>query len=277
MNSQALSDKAKHLAKEYNVTSNLIINHYFFDSFLKRLSKSEYCDRLVLKGGYLLSIDLGIIARTTNDLDFLLQKENLSERFILDLINNIIKTNIDDLIEYSVETIEPIKDGSGLRIKLIAKLERIRQPISIDIAVNDPVTPNVIQNNYTTMINSEKVNINVYPYETILAEKLQTVISLGITSSRSKDLYDLFIISKIFFDKLNIEDTIKAIQNTFNYRNTSHEYNYVSKGLNDIKNNKIQIQLWDRYVNSHYFAKDIFFADLMNSITVMIERIYYDK
>jgi hypothetical protein len=192
----------------------------------------------------------------------LLQKENLSERFILDLINNIIKIKIDDLIEYNVKAVEPIKDGSGLRIKLIAKLDRIRQPISIDIAVSDPVTPNVIQNNYTTMINSEKVNINVYPYETILAEKLQTVISLGITSS------------KIFFDKLDIEDTLKAIQNTFNYRNTSHEYNYVLEGLNNIRNNHIQIQLWDRYVYGRYFAKDILFADLMDSVTVMIERIY---
>ena len=204
----------------------------------------------------------------------MLQKENLSERFILDLINNIIKKKIDDLIEYNVKAVEPIKDGSGLRIKLIAKLDRIRQPISIDIAVSDPVTPNVIQNNYTTMINSEKVNINVYPYETILAEKLQTVISLGITSSRSKDLYDLSIISKIFFDKLDIEDTLKAIQNTFNYRNTSHEYNYVLEGLNNIRNNHIQIQLWDRYVYGRYFAKDILFADLMDSVTVMIERIY---
>ena len=94
MNSHALSDKAKHLAKKYNVTSNLIINHYFFDSFLKRLAKSEYRNHLVLKGGYLLSIELGIMTRTTNDLDFLLQNENLSEKFILNMINDIILIDI---------------------------------------------------------------------------------------------------------------------------------------------------------------------------------------
>jgi predicted nucleotidyltransferase component of viral defense system len=277
MNSQALSDKAKHLAKKYNVTSNLIINHYFFDSFLKRLAKSDYRNHLVLKGGYLLSIELGIMTRTTNDLDFLLQNENLSEKFILDMINEIILIDIEDLIEYNIIVIEPIKDGNGLRIKLQAKLERIRQPINIDVAVSDPITPKVVQNLYTTIMDSEKVNINVYPYETILAEKLQTVVSLGITSSRAKDLYDLFIISKIFFDKMNIGDTKKAIQNTFNYRKTSYEYNSIMVELKDVRNNQIQKQLWNRYVNNHFFANGIPFTDMMDSITIMIKKIYDHK
>jgi len=277
MNSQSLSDKAKHLAKKYNVTSNLIINHYFFDSFLKRLAKSDYRNHLVLKGGYLLSIELGIMTRTTNDLDFLLQNKNLSEKFILDMINDIIFIDIKDLIEYNIIAIEPIKDGNGLRVKLQAKLERIRQPINIDVAVSDPITPNVVQNLYTTIMESEKVNLNVYPYETILAEKLETIVSLGITSSRAKDLYDLFIISKIFFDKMNIVDSKKAIQNTFNYRKTSYEYSSVVEGLRDIRNNQIQKQLWNRYVRNHYFANGIPFTDMMDSITIMIKKIYDHK
>lgn len=105
MKSQALSDKAKYLAKEYNVTSNLIINHYFFDSLLKRLAKSKYHNRMVLKGGYLISIDLGILTRTTNDIDFLFTSNNLNEKVILDMINDIILIDINDLIEYSVKTV----------------------------------------------------------------------------------------------------------------------------------------------------------------------------
>ncbi len=277
MKSQALSDKAKHLAKKYNVTSNLIINHYFFDSFLKRLVKSEYHNRLVLKGGYLLSLDLGILTRTTNDLDFLLTNKNLSEKFILDMINDIILIDINDLIEYSVKTVEAIKDGNGLRIKLQAKLEQIRQPINIDIAVSDPITPNIVRNQYTTIIDNEKINISAYPYETILAEKLQTVVSLGISSSRSKDLYDLYIISKIFLDKMNLEDTMQAIANTFNYRNTSNDFSSIVEGLRDIGKNQIQQQLWSLYSKSHYFAKSISLSDVIESVTDLVKKIYDQK
>lgn len=277
MKSQALSDKAKYLAKEYNVTSNLIINHYFFDSLLKRLAKSKYHNRMVLKGGYLISIDLGILTRTTNDLDFLFTSNNLNEKVILDMINDIILIDINDLIEYSVKTVEAIKDGNGLRVKLQAKLEQIRQPINIDIAVSDPITPNVVHNQYITIIDNEKINIISYPYETILAEKLQTVVSLGIASSRSKDLYDLYIISKIFFDKLNLEDTKQAIQNTFNYRNTSNDFSSIIEVLKDISNNQIQQQLWNRYSKSHYFAISISFSDVIESVTNLVKKIYDQK
>ena len=273
MKARILSEKAKHLAKKYNITSNLIINHYFFDSILRRIAKSKYKDNLILKGGYLLSMNFGIISRTTNDIDLLLIDTELSTEIVKDIANEIIGIYIDDSIEFEVKGLEPIKDGDGLKLKIIAKLDNIRQHLSIDIAVDDPVTPSVVLKNYKTIIENENIEINTYPFETILAEKLQTVISLGNSSSRSKDLYDLHILNKFVLDNLSLVDIRNAIENTFQYRKTSIEKEFMLKILKEISNNSTQKKLWERYATNHYFANNLSFSDVMESIFEMINKI----
>ena len=273
MKSQALSDKAKRLAKHHHVTSNLIINHYFFDSVLKRIAKTKYQNHFILKGGYLLSIDLGIITRTTNDLDFLLNI-NASENTVRKVAHEILKTDIGDSITYELKAIEKIKEGSGLRIKILSRLERIRQPITIDIAFDDPITPGIVKYSYTDILNEEEVTINIYPYETVLAEKLQTVVAKGIASSRTKDLYDLYIISKLYTDKISPSASKKALRRTFVHRDTIDNVDFILKRLDVIKNNRTQRKLWERYERNQYFAKDIQFTELIESIKLLIEKIY---
>lgn len=87
----------------------------------------------------------------------------------------------------------------------------------------------------------------------------------------------MYIISKIFFDKLNLEDTKQAIQNTFNYRNTSNDFSSIIEVLKDISNNQIQQQLWNRYSKSHYFAISISFSDVIESVTNLVKKIYDQK
>ena len=211
MNARALSDKAKSLSKELGVTPHFIINHYFFDAVLKRIAKSSYHSMFVLKGGYLLSIRLGIITRTTNDLDFSIKSDNLDVGRITDSIKEILSIDTDDGILLELKNQTPIKEGNGIRFNVLARLENIRQSIHIDIATNDLITPGTLIDSYCTIVNKEQISLQTYPYETILAEKLQTVVSLGTASSRAKDLYDLFVIGKMSRRVLDNNDAKTAI------------------------------------------------------------------
>lgn len=273
MNARALSNKAKYISQENGVSTNLIINHYFFDAILKRISKSKYKEKFILKGGYLLSIQFGIATRTTGDLDILIAEIEFNKDQISKIVKEILEVEVDDLIEFEIKAIEDIKDGYGVRYKILCKLENIRQYVSIDIAYGDPVTPSVLRKKYSTIVDNETISLNVYPFETILAEKLQTVVSLGIASSRSKDLFDLFIIKKLELNKLK-QDSIKyAIEKTFKHRSTALDLENMIHTLNDIKNSKIQENLWNNYAKKHYFAINIKYEDLIDNVIEMVYEI----
>lgn len=167
MNARALSDKAKALSKELGVTPHFIMNHYFFDAVLKRIAISDYSDMFVLKGGYLLSIRLGILTRTTNDLDFSIGNMELDWNKIQSIMVHILKTKMNDLVIFELKHAFPIKDGNGVRFNIEARLENIKQAIHIDIASSDPITPSVVINEYKTIIHNETIAyipIHMRPY-----------------------------------------------------------------------------------------------------------------
>lgn len=274
MNARALSDKAKSLSKELGVTPHFIINHYFFDAVLKRIASSNYKDVFILKGGYLLSIRLGILTRTTNDLDFSIGSKELDLGNIQNVISDILAVNMNDSIFFELKDIVPIKDGNGVRFNIVAKLDNIRQSIHIDIATNDPITPAVIINEYETIINNEVITLHTYPYETIFAEKLQTVVSLGTASSRAKDLYDLYVLANMFGKSLNKEDTINAIQTTFKFRDTNYNLDKIIDELNEIRDSNIQLNLWENYVRKHYFARSMEFYSVVDSIIHLVNTLF---
>ena len=273
MNARALSNKAKHISQENGVSTNLIINHYFFDAILKRISKSKYKEKFILKGGYLLSIQFGITTRTTGDLDILIAEIEFNKDQISKIIKEILEVEVDDLIEFEIKAIEDIKDGYGVRYKVLCKLENVRQYVSIDIAYGDPVTPSVLRKKYSSIVDNETINLNVYPFETILAEKLQTVVSLGIASSRSKDLFDLYIIKKLELNKLKHDSIKYAIEKTFKHRSTVLDLENMIHTLDDIKNSKIQENLWNNYAKKHYFAINIKYEDLIDNVIEMVYEI----
>ena len=273
MNSHALSDKAKNKAEEYNVTSNLIINHFFFDSIIKRIAQSNYRNNFVLKGGFLLSINLGIKSRTTNDLDFSVNNIEMTDESIIKIFSEIIRIDLHDNIKYEIKTINSMKDDIGIRIKLIAKLEKIRQTINIDIVSGDPITPQVLNFRYKSIIDNDIINIMAYNYETIIAEKLQTVISLGVSSSRSKDLYDLFVISKFKANEIEYEHLKSAVKETFAYRDTSPDLEYMRESIKEIYSSKVQKDIWERYAKNNYFANDISFTEIFESIYAIIDKL----
>ena len=187
------------------------------------MAQSRHSEQFILKGAMLLNVWMDRSHRPTRDLDFAGYGEASPERLIT-LFQEICQVEVEaDGLQYDTESIQvnEIRENQeyqSQRVRLIAFLETARISVQIDIGFGDVVTPKAEEISYPTLLDSPVPRILAYPPETVVAEKFQAMVALGILNSRMKDFYDLRIISKQFtFDGPKLVDAIKA---TFNRRRT---------------------------------------------------------
>ncbi|MDY0016171.1 MAG: nucleotidyl transferase AbiEii/AbiGii toxin family protein [Bacteroidales bacterium] len=241
----------------------------FFDAFLRRLAKSKYVDSFIFKGGFLLSANLGIDFRSTIDMDFLLRNLTFAKDNVKTVFENIIREEIDDLITFELVSINDIREEDqygGFNISLLGRLENIKVPVSIDVATGDPITPSPITHEYKCLFDNETLNFSAYNFETIIAEKLQTILIRGALNSRSKDFYDLYIIYKLRFDEVDKNQLATAFANTCKYRGTVFSKEKAVSVLEDIKQDEMIKDRWESYTRKNAFASGIKFEDTLISI-----------
>ena len=254
INKNSLQARINNLANEKGVPANVILQDYFFDAFLKRLAASSYVDNFIFKGGFLLSTSLGINYRSTVDIDFLLRKESLTRENIEKIFRNIIKVTVDDNVTFEYQGLEEIRkedDYGGFNVSLIGHLENIKQPVSVDIATGDPITPSAVIYTHKCLFDDEQLSFKAYNYETIIAEKLETILKRGSTNSRSKDFYDLFIIYKLRWDEININNLKEAFNNTCRYRESIFSKEEALSTLKNITNSGAILTRWVRFWLTH--------------------------
>lgn len=209
INKNSLQARINNLSSKTGVHPNILLKTFFFDAFLKRLSVSKYCNNFVFKGGFLLSTSLGIDLRSTMDIDFLIEKINLEKSNIINIFIEIAQIDVKDNVSFEYLNIEDIRKDDqygGYNITFLGKLENINEQVSIDIATGDPITPSEIDYHYKCSFDEEILYFKAYNYETILAEKLQTILIRGIVNSRCKDFYDVFIIHKLRWNNINLNN-----------------------------------------------------------------------
>ena len=216
---QSTKDKLRNIAREKNVDFNCVMRFYMYDRFIERLSKSQYRDNFVLKGGFYLSRLFGIDNRSTMDIDAAIRKAKFTNSNIIKMITDIINININDNVKLNIIKTEPIRtedEYGGLRITIVFNLETIKDQFHIDVATGDPIYPRPISFNYESLIDNEVYKVWSYNLETVLAEKIETILSKLETSSRMKDYYDIYLIYK--FSKIDITKFRKAVEKTFEKR-----------------------------------------------------------
>lgn len=263
MNSQQVKDKIKYIIKDKNIDFNIMLKFYVFDRFIVRLSKSQYKDRFIVKGGFLLSNIYGLESRSTIDIDYALKNISLTEENILNIIDVIINIDLNDNIKFTILGISPIRQDceyGGFRVKLLFCLDNIKEQLIIDIATGDPITPKEITYTYKCMLDNTELNILSYNLETIIAEKIEAIFSKLDMSSRLKDYYDIYLIYTKSWNDINKKHLIKAIQNTFGQRNFNPNFR---EGLAIIKDSPVLQVRWKAYVRNHSYAKNIEFKDIM--------------
>ena len=270
---QAVKDKLKNISKEKNVDFNSVMRFYMYDRFVERLSKSKYKDNFVLKGGFYLSNLFGIDNRSTMDIDTAIRKAEFTEENLINMINEIISIDIDDNVKFKIEKTEQIRDEDeygGLRITINFMLENIKDKFHIDLATGDPIYPGPDNYRYESLIGDEVYKIWSYNLETVLAEKIETILSKVETSSRMKDYYDIYLIYKLKFDKIDKEKFRGAVEKTFNTRKFDAD---LIANLNIVKESKVLKDKWISYSRKNSYARDVEFEDTLKCLEQFIDII----
>ena len=275
-NVQSLKDKANNFAKENNLTVQQVLQNYMFERLLERLSFSKYKEKLIIKGGLLLSSIIGIKLRSTMDIDADIVGLNFTQEEIEKLITNIININLNDNTQMKLEKIAEIKEESeygGYRIKLVGNIENLKIPFHIDISTGDIITPRAIEYKYKKLLEDDYIEIYTYNQETVIAEKLQTILSRKIANSRMKDYYDLYFFFYSKWQKIDKKILKQAIKATFEQRNSKEDLENRENIINTIEKDKTLIQSWKDYQANHLYAKSIKYDDVIKAIRFISNEI----
>ena len=260
---QAVKDKLRNISNEKNINFNAVLKFYMYDRFIERLSKSKYRDNFVLKGGFYLSSLFGIENRSTIDIDAAIRKAEFTEDNLLKMITEIINVDVDDNVVFKINETSSIRDEDeygGLRVTIDFQLENVKDKFHIDMATGDPIYPRPDSYNYKSLIEKKTYQVWTYTTETVLAEKLETILNKLDTSSRMKDYYDIYLIYKFKFAELNKENFMMAVKKTFEKR--KFQGNLIGS-FNVIKQSSILKEKWSNYARKINYAREIEFEEIL--------------
>ena len=274
MNKDSITQKLRNKVKELDLNYNLVLSKFFFDEFLKIISVSVHRENFMLKGGMLLTFSLGVQNRSTQDIDFLVKGFPIETVKLKKILEEILgDTNKKDIwfeINDTANEIRAEDKYGGIRFHVIGHLENIRIPFSIDIATGDPIYPLPRLERYSTIL-GDNIELNMYPLETVLSEKLQTILTRAENNSRSKDFYDIYAILKNKFEVLNIMELKVAVSMTFSYRKTEISKEKAKFIIRNINEDSLINERWKRYKKKNPYAKEIEFSEIIDSLNTLIE------
>ena len=271
-NRDSLKARASNLSKKTNIPNKYLIQNFMFEALLKRISKSKYKDKFIIKGGFLLSSIFGVNLRSTMDLDTTIKGLPLDRETITNVINEIIRIDVEDNVRLDIENIKDIREEelySGFEVNLKAEFDGLKTNLMIDITTGDIITYKEVEFKYSTIFDNKIINIMTYNYETIIAEKFESIISRNIDNTRMKDYYDLYMFVHLKWDDINKDTLRKAIFNTAKARETIDYINNANKYIELISDDSRLKALWNSYQNNYEYVKDIKFVDVINAIKII--------
>ena len=272
MKRNAMSLKAiiNNIAKENKVSAQSVLQTYMLERLLERISISKYKDNFILKGGMLISAMLGIDSRTTMDIDTTIKGFKLTEENIINIINEICNIKIDDGVTFEVQKIELIReddDYGGYRITFKANyMESMPVIMKIDVTTGDKITYKEIKYCFDLMLEDRKIQIWSYNLETVIAEKFESIIKRGILGTRIRDYYDVYMLLNTQTKNINFNTLKDAIYSTAEHRNTINNIKDWSKIIEQLDNSDIMKKQWERYKKDNFYAKEIKYEDLIESL-----------
>ena len=273
MNSDKLNALIKKRANGSNDISLHLHQMFFFEHVLMRLEKSKYRDNIILKGGVLLSSIIGSDMRTTKDIDATLKSIPLNGESIRNIFEEILSMDIEDGLIFKIESIKDIRLDDvygGYRINVYGEFKKLKTHFFIEVTTGDIITPREIKYKYNSIFEDKKINIMAYTIETIIAEKFESIISKNITTTRAKDFYDLYMLMSKHKKDINNKNLVKAIENTFNKRNTEFNIDNFKEIVEILEDSNVLKKVFTDYQSKLEYTKKVIFDDTINSINEII-------
>ncbi len=279
-NATSFKNRIKKIAQEKKVPAQQVQQNFLIEEVLKLLSKSRYKNAFIIKGGYLIGHLLGLDKRTTMDLDTTLKGKELSEQSLLKIFSEILEGQ-QNLVTftYKVDSIDAIRaedQYGGFTLKLVATYETLNEVVYIDITTGDSLTPREISYRFPSLFNDEELSIQAYNIETVLAEKIETVISRAEASTRPRDRYDIFNLYQSRKNELNMEILDKAIRNTFKSRNSTEALLNWRNSIKKLKESEYQRELWKRYQKAFRYAQGLSFEETIETIETILSQLFHE-
>ncbi len=273
--SRQLKALVRNLTKGDSLQAQMIMRNYVMERFLERISLSKYRNNFILKGGMLVSAMVGLDTRSTMDIDTTLKNMPLSVANVKEMIEEIIAISIDDGMTFSIKSVGEIMDEaeySGVRANLEATLETMRTPLKVDISTGDIITPREVSYTFKLMFEERTISILAYNLETVLAEKMETVIARGVANTRLRDYYDLYILQNEYTHVINMEQFKEAFLATSKKRNSIQLIAEGDRILKEIADSEVMQGLWKSYQKKFSYAEDISWEMVMDSIEKLFEQ-----
>ena len=267
---------AKEIENKYDLNYYEILQRYMFERVLERISVSKYQDNFILKGGLLLSAMFGIGNRMTKDMDATITGIDVSKDKMLKVLNEILSINLKDDVKFDVVDITDIRgddEYGGNKYHIVGKLQSLKVNLEIDISTGGKVTPRELKYKYPLIFENRTIIISSYNIETILAEKIETVLRRGVFNSRMKDFYDIYYFLTKLRKDININILKEAVDNTFTKRNSFEYLNDYEQIIDSIIGNERIEKLWNVYSNKYKYANDIDINEILNLLKSIINEV----
>ncbi len=273
-----LKDLIRNLSKKKSADAQILMRNYMMERFLERISLSEYKNQFILKGGMLVAAMVGLDARATMDLDATIKGTNVSVEDVEMIISQIISIPLDDGVSFRIKRISEIMeeaDYPGVRVSMETKFDGVITPLKIDISTGDIITPREIKYNFNLMLENRTIEVWAYNLETVLAEKLETVISRNVTNTRTRDFYDIYILQKLYGEQLSKDVLWDALVATAKKRETLEqiETEDIDEVFDEIQSSSVMENLWKAYQRNYSYSADIPWHTIMKSIRTLYEII----
>lgn len=267
---------AKEIEKIYDLNYYEILQRYMFERILERISTSEYQDNFILKGGLLLSAMFGVENRMTKDMDATITGIDVSKDKMLKVLNDILSIDLKDGIKFEVVNITDIREEDeygGNKYHIVGKLQSLKVNLEIDISTGDKVTPKELKYKYPLLFEDRTIMISSYNIETMLAEKIETVLRRGVFNSRMKDFYDIYYFLTKLKKEIDMSLLKKAMDNTFTKRDSYEYLNDYEQIIDSIVGNERLGKLWNIYSNKYKYANGIDINEILNLLKDIIKEL----
>lgn len=275
MSSKAMSlkGKIKNYAKSKSIAAQVVLQNYMFERFLARLSMSDYREKFVVKGGMLIAAIVGLDTRSTMDLDTTLRNLPLTEEKVMEAVENICKITLGDDVIFEVKSIAPIrKDDRYGRfcVRLDAIYDTIVTPLSIDVSTGDVITLEAVEYEFSGIFD-EEIRIKMWGYniESVMAEKVETILSRGIFNTRPRDFYDVYILGTT--QRYDKKIFLKALEATAIHRGSREQIIDKTGIIEKLSASEELIQMWEKYRKKFSYASEIQYADVMDVLIKMFQ------
>lgn len=275
-NAMQLKAIIKNIAKNKNISAALVLQNYMLERFLERVSLSRYHDNYIIKGGFLIASMVGLDSRATMDMDATIKGYPVNEEAIRKMVEDIIAVHVEDAIHFCLKSVREIREGdeyTGYRVALTADYEKMTVPLKLDITTGDKITPREIEYSYKLMMEDRSIRVLAYNLSTILAEKLETVVSRGDQNTRPRDYYDIYILSKLQVENIDIDSLKAALSATTAKRGSSELMMQYAEIMRTVKSSDVMKRQWDNYRKDFDYAAGIEFEETCDAVVAMMDEL----